>query len=197
MSHRRLDFTPVRNKEMTTNELAADLSVDDLRQLTNGMVDTVLDLITDATDADVTFVPVDSNANDTFAASEEDRYISWTLGHVIVHLTASAEESAALAAELARGVEFHGRSRAEVPWEEVFTIAECRQRLEESRRMCLASLDMWPDNPHLDNTYEYRPGSIHDPKSRFIGGLSHADSHLAQVEEVARQAKTAREGAPA
>jgi hypothetical protein len=182
---------------MTTNELAAGLSLEDLRQLTNGMIDTVLELITDATDADVTFVPVDANANDTFVADEADRYISWTLGHVIVHLTASSEESAALGAELARGVEFHGRSRAEVTWQEVTTIAECRQRLEESRRMCLASLDMWPDNPHLDNTYEARPGNVLNPKSRFIGGLSHADSHLAQVEEVARQAKVAREGEPA
>jgi hypothetical protein len=180
---------------MTTNDLAADLSVNDLRQLTNGMVDTVLDLIADATDADVTFDPVDPNADDTFATDESEKYISWTLGHVIVHLTASNEESAALAAELARGVEFHGRSRAEVPWREATTIAQCRHRLEESRRMCLASLDMWPDKPHLDNTYEARPGSVLNPKSRFISGLSHADSHLGQVEEIMRQAKAARQPA--
>ena len=52
-------------------------------------------------------------------------------------------------ADLARGVAFHGRSRSEVPWETVTTIAQCRARLEESRRMRLASLDMWPDQPYL------------------------------------------------
>jgi hypothetical protein len=42
--------------------------------------------------------------------------LPWTLGHVIVHITASAEESAFLAAELARGVHRRtGRSRFEVP----------------------------------------------------------------------------------
>ena len=37
-----LDFSPVRNGEMTINELAADLSIDDLRRLTNEMVDKMI-----------------------------------------------------------------------------------------------------------------------------------------------------------
>jgi len=193
MTKRRLDFTPVRHKEMTYQQLAANLTVKDLRELTHGMVDTMLELIADCTNADVTFMPIDPEANDTFAAREEDKYLVWTLGHVIVHVTASAEESAALAAELARGVEYHGRSRSEVPWDTVTTIQQCRDRLEESRRMRLASLDMWPDRPHLENTYQPRPESAPiDPITRFILGLSHDDSHLGQIANIVQQAKAAR-----
>jgi hypothetical protein len=188
-----LDFTPVRNQQQTMAQLTAGLTVADLRQLTNEMVDTILGIIAESTDADVTADILDPQANDTFAASSEDVGLSWTLGHVIVHTTASAEESAALAAELARGVEFHGRSRSEVPWETVTSIAQCRARLEESRRMRLASLDMWPDQPYLDNTYEpYAGRGLYNAVTRFVGGLSHDDSHLAQIERLAREARAAR-----
>src|SRR5689334_8489453 len=101
-----LDFTPVRNREQTLAQLAGGLTKDDLRRLTNEMVDTMLGMIAESTDADVTADIVDLQANDTFAARAEEVGLSWTLGHVIVHTTASAEESAALAADLARGVEF-------------------------------------------------------------------------------------------
>jgi len=193
MSKRMLDFTSVRNKELSYNELAADLTVGDLRALTNGMIDTMQALIAEAVDADVVFVPDDPEAEDTFAATEAEKDLVWTLGHVIVHTTAGGEESAALAADLARGVEYHGRSRSEVPWETVTTIQQCRDRLEESRRMRLASLDMWPAQPHLDNTYLPWPaaGEI-NALSRFILGLGHDDSHLAQIAEIVRQAKVAR-----
>jgi hypothetical protein len=188
-----LDFTLVRKQEQTMAQLAEGLTSADLRQLTNEMVDTMLGMIAESTDADVTADIVDPQANDTFAANAEDVGISWTLGHVIVHTTASAEESAALAAELARGVEFHGRSRSEVPWENVTTIAQCRARLEESRRMRLASLDMWPDEPYLENTYEpYAGRGLYNAVMRFIGGLSHDDSHLAQIERLVREARAAR-----
>lgn len=188
-----LDFTRVRNSRITIGQLAATLSPDDLRRSTNEMIDTLLDLIAGCTDADVVFEPVDPEANDTFASDEAEAHLPWTLGHVIVHATASAEESAALAAELARGVKFHGRSRSEVPWPTVTRIEQCRQRLEESRRMRLASLDMWPAPPHLDNTYRYK--ETDEPinaLSRFVRGLSHDDSHLAQIAEIARHAKAAR-----
>ncbi len=66
-------------------------------------------------DADVTFVPSDPMAHDAAAASDDESEIAWTLGHIIVHMTASSEESAALAAELARGVAYHGRSRTRRP----------------------------------------------------------------------------------
>lgn len=193
-----LNFTPLRNKTQTYAQLAATLTIEDLRRFTHAMIDEQLRLLAECTDADVAFVPADPQANDTFAVKAEEANLAWTLGHVIVHTTASSEESAFLAAELARGVEYHGRSRAEVPWETVTTMAQCRARLEESRRMRLASLETWPDAPHLTNTYvpagappSYEPI---DPVGRFIRGLSHDDSHLAQIAEIVQQARAARGG---
>jgi hypothetical protein len=187
-----LDFAPMRNEEITMPDLIADLTPDDLRQLTNEMVDTMLDLISDCVDADVVFTPVDPQAYDKYAKTEAELEMPWTLGHVIVHTTASAEEAAAVAAELARGVRFHGRSRSEVPWEMVTTIAQCRQRLEESRRMRLASLDMWPEKPYLDNTYKFFGLDQINAVTRFVYGLKHDDDHLDQIAKIVRQAKAAR-----
>ena len=188
-----LDFTPVRNREQTMAQLADGLTIGDLRRLTNEMIDTMLGYIAESADADVQAPIVDPEANDTFANNPDEVHISWTLGHVIVHTTASAEESAALAAELARGVEFHGRSRSEVPWQSVTTIAQCRARLEESRRMRLASLDLWPDQPYLENRYEpYAGRGAYNAVARFVAGLSHDDAHLAQIERLAREARALR-----
>lgn len=193
MTHRRLDFTPVRSKEISMAELTNGLTVADLRDLNDGMIDTILGLIADSTDADVVFTPVDKEANDTFAADEADKDLAWSLGHLVVHATASCEESAALAAELARGVENHGRSRSEVPWETVKTIQQCRDRLEESRRMCAASLGMWPDEPDLENAYKpWESAPMVNATMRFVSGLSHADSHLEQFADVVKQAKAGR-----
>ncbi|KAA3644920.1 MAG: DinB family protein [Chloroflexi bacterium] len=187
-----LDFSPVRNKELTWMEFAEEIGKEDLARLTNEMVDLQLELISDCVDAGVVFVPDDPNAHDTYAENEEDVDLAWNLGHVIVHAIASSEESAFLAAEMARGVEPHGRSRYEVPWQEVSTIEQCRHYIEQSRRMILATLDVWPDEPHLDNTYEQRPGLTMNPVVRFLHGLSHAESHIDQIREIVRQAQVAR-----
>jgi len=187
------DFTPIIQKQAKLSEITADLTVDDLRQYTNEMIDTMLDLIAACTDADVTFQPIDPQADDKYAANEAEVHLAWTLGHVIAHVTASAEESAFLAAELARGVAFHGRSRSEIPWQKVTSIAQCRDRLEESRRMRLASLELWPTPPHLDNSYEV-PGWPTGPingVTRFMLGLSHDNAHLAQIQEIVRQSQAA------
>jgi hypothetical protein len=187
-----LDFTPVRNKEMSYAERVADLTVAALRDLTNEIIDYQLDLLATCTDADVVFVPQDPEANDPYAADAADEDLAWTLGHLIVHVTASSEEGAALAAEMARGVVRDGRSRSEVPWETVKTVEQCRQRLEESRRMRLASLDMWPDEPYLNNVKMHeRIGKI-NAFVRFVYGLNHDQGHLAQIEAVIAQAKAAR-----
>ena len=182
-----------KDKNLITIEIpqaVEGVTKDDLRRLTNEMVDTMLSMIADCTDADVTHEPADPEADDPVAASDDEVKLPWTLGHVIVHTTASAEESAALAAELARGVEWHGRSRSEVPWRTVTSIEQCRQRLEESRRMRLASLDMWPDHPHLDNTYTPREGVPPiNATRRFLNGLRHDQSH---VEHIARLVEEAR-----
>ena len=188
-----LDFTPVRKGDLTMQQLTNGLTRDDLRELTNEMIDIMLGYIVESVDEDVNAPVPDPAANDTFATNSEEVGLSWTLGHVIVHTTASSEESAALASELARGVQFHGRSRSEVPWESVTTIAQCRARLEESRRMRLASLDTWPDQPDLANSYEpYAGRGSYNAVARFIAGLSHDDSHLAQIERLAHEARALR-----
>lgn len=188
-----IDFTPVREKKATLRDLAPGLGRDDLARELNEMYDHIQSLIREATDADVTFQPVDPAADDAYAVEGEES-IAWTLGHVIVHLTASMEESAALSAELARGVEFHGRSRWEVDWKTVKDIETCRERLEDSRRMCLAALDMWPRKPHFENTYLPAPTvKPYNCVVRFLSGLRHASDHLSQMEEILRQAKMAQE----
>ncbi|MFQ5398865.1 MAG: DinB family protein [Anaerolineae bacterium] len=195
MTQRLLDFTLVRQGQVSFAEFVAGLTVDDLRRLTNEMVDTMLGLIAGCVDEDVTFVPEDPDAHDAYAADESAANLAWTLGHVIVHTTATSEETAAIAAELARGVEFHGRSRSEAPWQTVTTTAQCHHRLEESRRMRLASLGMWPDEPYLDNRHKaYNFVGELNAVGYFVLGLFHDDSHLAQITEIVRQAKAAREG---
>jgi hypothetical protein len=188
-----LDFQALRERRTTLLELTAGLTPADLRALTNEMIDTMQALIRDCTDQDVTFVPEDPDAFDAYAGSGAAVSMAWTLGHVIVHATASAEEAAFLAAELARGVGLHGRSRYETPWEGVTTIAECRERLEESRRMRLATLDVWPDAPHLEVTYQVAPDRPRfNAIQRFVAGLRHDFDHLGQIAEIARQAAAAR-----
>jgi len=198
-----INFAPIRDQSLLISDLATSLGPDDLRRETNGMIDRMQALIAGCVDADVVFVPDDPGAYDSAAATNEEVHLSWTLGHVIVHVTASAEESAYLAVELARGVRYRRlRSRYEVPWQTVTTIEQCRHRLEESRRMRLASLDMWPDEPFLDNTFKLQVGPAvvtgGDPEAncvvRFILGLMHDDAHLAQIAEIVRQARVARGG---
>lgn len=187
-----IDFNPLRDSKVSVAELTASLAKADLARLTDEMVDSMQALITGCVDADVTFEPEDPEAFDQFTDIEDEVNMPWTLGHLIVHVTASAEESAFLAAELARGVEYHGRSRYETPWDSVTTIEQCRQRLEDSRRMRLASLDMWPDPPHLDNTYVpwAAIGEV-NAVARFVLGLKHDDDHLAQIADVVQQTRTA------
>ncbi|MCB0163456.1 MAG: DinB family protein [Anaerolineae bacterium] len=188
-----LDFGSIRSKEKTMHELYGHLTPAQLRDLTHEMIDTQLHLLAECVDQDITFVYSDPKAYDHAASTSGEVNMPWTLGHVIVHVTATSEEAAFLAAELARGVQREGRSRYEVYWETVTTVEQCRWRLEESRRMRLASLDLWPDEPHLDNTIElrYLKGPI-NPVSRFLGGLSHEDAHLEQIKEILQQSRQTR-----
>ena len=187
-----LDFTLVKNRTMTFSDMARDLTPADLRNLTNEMIDTMLSIVADATDEDVVFIPQDPTADDPYGIPEEKDLV-WTLGHVAVHTTASAEESAALALTLARGLAPEGRSRYEVPWRTVQTIAQVRHRFEESRRMRLAMLDAWPDEPHLEVTYSISPRfGPFKATARFLMGLYHDDDHLSQLKEIMRQVHEAR-----
>jgi hypothetical protein len=153
-----------------------------------------LTLIKNAQDVDVVFIPVDPEALDEYAQSADEAVEPWTLGHVIVHITASSEESAARASQLARGVPVDGRNRYETPWQTIRSIAHVRARLEESRRMRHAFLNTWPDPPHLDNLYQsknpkYRPFNA---VGMFLSGLSHDDAHLKQLADIMRQSLAAR-----
>jgi len=188
-----LDFTPVRRKEMTIQQLCEGLRRDDLAKLTGEMCDLQLRLIDGIVDRDATFVPDDPEAYDRWAARPEDVKLSWTLGHVIVHTTASSEEEAALALTLARGLQVKGRSRYEVPWPEASSAAFLRARIEESRRMRLAMLDAWPAEPHLDVFYASPEGFPPvNAIGKFVSGLSHDDAHLGQIRNIVAQAAAHR-----
>jgi hypothetical protein len=82
-----LNFQAYRDGKTTYPELVAGLTRDDLRRLTDEMLDTTLALIAGCTDADVTFTPVDPQAGDPYAATPEEAHMPWTLGHVVVHNT--------------------------------------------------------------------------------------------------------------
>ena len=188
-----LDFSAVSRGEQTLADLSRDLTLNDLRNLTDEMFDTVLEIIADATDADVVFVPEDPAANDTFASSEGELQIAWTLGHVVVHATASNEEAAAIASSLARGVLFEGRSRYETPWETMQTLEQLHARLAESQRMCQSFLNSWPDEPDLELSVTPIPqfGPM-NATARYLLGMLHQQSHLDQLRDIMRQAKAAR-----
>jgi hypothetical protein len=192
-----IDFDSVRDGRLELSDLARDLTPVALAEASRAMTADFIERLRAGADGDVTFVPDDPAADDTFAVDPAETRLAWTLGHVIVHVSASAEEAAFLAAELARGVEPHGRSRYELPWPAVVTIEACRDRLRESERMILATLGTWPDEPHLEVAYTTSGGLLRNAPARFLGGLMHADSHRAQVSEILRQARIARGGTAA
>ncbi len=188
----RVDYDALRRGDLSLATEGAKHSRQDLRQLTEEMIDAVRARIAGATDDVVVFQPNDPEADDPGAPPAE-REQGWTLGHVVVHTTAGSEEGAALALTLARGAPVEGRPRYETPWQEVTTIDQVVHRLDESRRMRLAMLDAWPDQPHLDNaiTPIERYGPLNAP-ARFLLGLMHEAWHLPQLEEIMRQARAAR-----
>jgi hypothetical protein len=194
-----LDFAKLRQGEQTIADLARDLTPVELHRLTDEIIDTELGIIAEITAADVVFVPEDPAANDTFGKSEEAN-MAWTLGHVIVHATASSEEAAALSTVLARGIEIEGRSRYETDWRTVRSPTQLRQRLEESRRMRHAFLDAWPAEPHLDVLFSYGSALASlgpmNAYGRFLLGLMHEEGHLEQMRETIRQAHDGYLAAP-
>lgn len=192
-----IDFSPVENKTHKLIDLTHDLTVDDLRKLTNESIDYLLSLVVDLDDADVVFEPHDPDAHDPHAVEGEE-HIGWNIAHLIAHVTASSEEDAAFSSLLARGVTVKDRPRYETPWRDITTQAQVVQRLEESRRMRLAYLDTWPDEPKLDNVragtterFDAYFGKLNAPAS-FLKGLHHEVQHYAQIVETRRQALAAK-----
>jgi hypothetical protein len=192
-----MDFSPVNNGEMKMLEFSRRFTIADLKAATNASIDFMLDVIKDMNDAQVTFIPDDPHAHDPHAVPGEE-HIGWSLAHLIVHVTASSEEGAAYSSILARGIPYprEPRLRYETNWHTVTTKAECIQRLEESRRIRLAYLDTWPDNPKLDVYRELSEraleilGPLNAP-AVFLNSLKHEYAHHEQFLEVARQAREA------
>ena len=189
-----IDFSPVESGQITLYDFAQKLSIDDLRGATNASLDAILAWIGNADDAQVAFIPNDPLADDQYAPPEE-RYLGWSVAHLVVHVTASSEEAVAYSAILARGIPYprEPRLRYETDWHTMKTRAQVLQRIEESRRIRLAALDMWPDVPHLDalrdvsENYIARLG-VSNAKSAFLSGLKHEHAHHAQIQATAKQA---------
>jgi len=151
--------------------------------MTEELFDELERLLADADDHAVLMVPGDPTAEDPQAEG-------WTIAHVICHVTAGLEEGAVQGTSLARGVPTEGRSRFEVKWETVLTADQVRARLMESRRMTLAMLRAWPDEPHLDEVMTLVPhfGPL-NAVSRHLLGVMHGSGHLNQIRESLRQAR--------
>lgn len=194
-----LDYTPLVSRSTKWTAFATPLSVDDLRDETHTLYDRVSGLLDQCTDFDIAFVPHDPDANDPDASVEAERHIGWTIGHIIAHITASNEEAGCISSLLARGIPFQGRLRAEVDWREVNTVERARQRLEESRRMTLAYLDAWHDDPDLETLRTFsseRATEYFGPinaKGCYMMGIGHMAEHIDQIEAVLEQAKMAAE----
>lgn len=193
-----IDFLPMRDGDLTYMEYAEreNIGPAELKQLSDESIDFLLSQLDGLGDADIVFDPEDLDANDPFAVEGEEE-IGWNLGHLIAHVTASSEEGAALSSLLARGVPASERPRYETPWRDITTVAQVRQRLEESRRMRNAYLETWPDAPLLDvcrevsERFTAKFGEMNAPAA-FLFGLSHEVGHYEQIEEVRRQALAAR-----
>ena len=192
-----IDFTPVRNGEQTYLDLARSLTCADLQAATHASLDRILELLGDATDAEMVHLPDDPLANDPHALPGEET-IGWSLAHLVAHVTASAEEQAAVSSVLARGIVYPAepRLRWETPWRALRTREQVLQRVSESRRIRIAYLDTWPDAPHLDvfretsERFRAKFGLLNAPAA-FLYGLNHEDGHVAQFRDVRAQAAAA------
>lgn len=200
------DFAALYEGRMTFAELVKDVNYSDVRLHLNELFSSIQSIVDDVTDADVTFLPQDPE-------TQEENGLGWPLSHVLVHTTATLEETAALAAMLARGVAVgellryetlweskgglswyqtyvEGCLRYETPWESIQTATQFHAHLKEGQRMCNAFLDAWPDVPHLDVTFTRVPlfGSV-NAIAHFMTGIFHAQMHLDQLRTTLQQAK--------
>lgn len=182
LSELEIDFPAIIERRKSLPEQTTGVTYADLRTMAGEFYDQLDAHAAGLTDEQIRFVTEDP------AQSEEP---GWNFAHVILHVTASAEEGMALGSTLARGAEVTGRSRYEPDWETITTAAQVRQRLAESRRQVFAFLYTWPDEPHLDNTYEHDFFGPMTAIAHGAIGLIHGKGQMAQVEEIARQAKAA------
>jgi len=92
-----IDFTEVFNGQRKIADLAADVTLADLKTATNTQIDEMMTLIRDLSDAQVGFVASDPAA---------EGGVGWNVAHLIAHVTASSEENAAVSSILARGIDY-------------------------------------------------------------------------------------------
>lgn len=177
--------------------LAQGMSAADLKAATSASLDLILEILGDATDAEMVHMPDDPHADDPHAKPGEE-HIGWSLAHLVAHVTASAEEDAAISSILARGIPYtrEPRLRWETPWLALTTREQVLQRVAESRRIRLAYLDAWPDEPHLDVFRELSERFIEKfgPQNApitLLFGLSHEAGHYAQMRDARAQAAAA------
>ncbi|MDZ4769091.1 MAG: DinB family protein [Chloroflexota bacterium] len=194
------DFAAVERHELTLIEWAhreGVTTVAQLRSFTVTVLDEIAAILGDADDSDVIFIPHDPLADDG-NAPEHERHQGWSLAHLIVHTTATAEEWAAVSSLLARGIAYprEPRLRYETDWHSLTTRAGVDQRLAESRRMCLGYLDAFPDAPLLavEREMSERFTELFGRMNAIAGylmGLRHEIGHLEQMRDAARQARAA------
>ena len=181
----RPDFAAILTGQNTYADTVAAYDRNNLIELTQEYYAEINGIISGATGAAIVAVPFDPGLKD-----QSEGEGAWTIGHIIAHLTATTEESAALASALARGAEFADdlRLRAEVAWETLQTAEQINARLAESQRMSLAFLETWPDAPDLARTATLIPqfGPM-NAVGRYMLGLFHANMHLDQLREIMRQ----------
>lgn len=184
-----IDFSAIRAGEQTFADLAGSLTVQDLKTATNEQIDDMIGQIEPLNDDQIVFVVSDPEA---------EGGIGWNVAHLVAHVTASSEENAAVGSVLARGIAYpwEPRLRTETDWNMITTRAACLQRLEESRRMRLAFLDTWPDQPDLASlrtlpeAFSRRVGPLNAVGTMLLG-LSHESGQFAQLRDIIAQAKAA------
>lgn len=177
------DPRAVFSGQISLAEVLQDVDYKEFPEVVNQLYAEITTIISGVNDTGATFVAHDPAQTDPAESG-------WTLGHVIVHLTAGLEELSVTAALLAGGIIPENRLRNEVPWETIQTAAQVQHRLAESRRMCQAFLNGWPDEPHFETTVNRIPqlGPM-NCNAMFMLSLMHTKSHLEQIREIMRQAK--------
>ena len=67
-----IDFSGLDNHTQKAYDIAPNYTVDDLRCESNESIDFMLNILRDLTDADVTFDPLDPEADDPYAKEGEE-----------------------------------------------------------------------------------------------------------------------------
>lgn len=186
-----IDFTAVSRRQKRMSDLAAEVTLEDLKAATEVQIAEMEALIRDLNDAQVVFVATDPEA---------EGGIGWNAAHLIAHVTASSEEGAALSSILARGIAYpvEPRLRVEMDWTKLTSAAACIERLAESRRIRQSYLSAWPDSPCFDTHlvlpawFAERVGPL-NAIGAYLLGLAHEAGQFDQLREILRQARATEE----